>query len=92
MLEGINEMRFASIDDMFRAARHPLKVWDKSAAGIEDVSKIGLKGSPTVVAKCSRRSRAAQKAERIEAQGGAPKDLAVTLLAKLFTRHPQLES
>jgi len=91
VLEGINEMRFASLDDMFRAARHPLKVWDKSAAGIEDVSKIGLKGSPTVVAKVFAPQPRAQKAERIEVQSGAPKDLAVTLLAKLFTRHPQLE-
>jgi len=33
----------------------------------------------------------AQQAERIETQSGAPKDLAVALLAKLFNRHPQLE-
>jgi electron transfer flavoprotein beta subunit len=91
VLEGINEMRFASMDDMFRAARYPLKVWDKAAAGIEDLAKIGLKGSPTVVAKVFAPQPRAQKAERIEAQSGAPKDLAVTLLAKLFTRHPQLE-
>jgi len=91
VLEGINEMRFATLDDMFRAARCPLKVWDKTAAGIEDLSKIGLKGSPTVVAKVFAPQPKAQKAERIEAQSGAPKDLAVTLLMKLLTRHPQLE-
>ncbi len=91
VLEGINEMRFASMDDMFRAARHPLKVWDKAAAGIEDLGKIGLKGSPTIVAKVFAPQARAQKAERIEAHGDAPKDLAVTLIAKLFTRHPQLE-
>ena len=91
VLEGINEMRFATLDDMFRAARCPLKVWDKTAAGIEDLSKIGLKGSPTVVAKVFAPQAKAQKAERIEAQSGAPKDLAATLLTKLLTRHPQLE-
>lgn len=91
VLEGINEMRFASLDDMFRAARHPLKIWDRTAAGIQDVTKIGLKGSPTVVAKVFAPQPRAQKAEIIEAQSGAPKDLAVTLLSKLFTRHPHIE-
>lgn len=91
VLEGINEMRFASLDDMFRAARHPLKIWDKTAAGIEDPSKIGLRGSPTVVAKVFAPQPRAQKAERIETHSGAPKDVAVTLLSKLFTQHPQLE-
>ena len=91
VLEGINEMRFATMDDMFRAARHRLKVWDKAAAGIEDLGKIGLKGSPTVVAKVFAPQARDQKAERIETHGDAPKDLAITLLAKLFSRHPQLE-
>ncbi len=91
VLEGINEMRFATMDDMFRAARHRLKIWDKAAAGIEDLGKIGLKGSPTVVAKVFAPQARDQKAERIETHGDAPKDLAITLLAKLFNRHPQLE-
>lgn len=91
VLEGINEMRFAGLDDMFRAARYPLKVWDKTAAGIEDASKIGLRGSPTVVAKVFAPQPREEKAERIETQSGAPKDIAVTLLSKMFTRHPQLQ-
>jgi len=91
VLEGINEMRFATMDDMIRAARYPLKVWDKAAAGIADLSKVGLKGSPTVVAKVFAPQPKARKAERIEAHGDAPKDLAATLLTKLFTHHPQLE-
>ena len=64
VLEGINEMRFATMDDMFRAARHPLKIWDKAAAGIEDLGKIGLKGSPTVVSKVFAPQPKARKAER----------------------------
>ncbi len=91
VLEGINEMRFATMDDMFRAARHPLKVWDKAAAGITDLGKIGLKGSPTVVAKVFAPQPKARKAERIEVHGDAPKDLAATLLTKLFAHHPQLD-
>jgi electron transfer flavoprotein beta subunit len=90
VLEGINEMRFATLDDMFRAARYPLKVWDKTAAGISDLTKIGLKGSPTVVAKVFAPQPRAQKAELIETQSGAPADLAVTLLSKLFTKFPHV--
>ena len=44
VLEGINEMRFATMDDMFRAARYPLKVWDKAAAGIEDLEQDRSQG------------------------------------------------
>jgi electron transfer flavoprotein beta subunit len=51
MLEGTNEMRFATMDDMLRAARFQVRKWNKDDAGIEDVTKIGLKGSPTVVSK-----------------------------------------
>lgn len=91
LLEGVNEMRFASMPDMFRAARHPLKIWDRAAVGIEDPSRIGLKGSPTIVAKVFAPKPRAQQVDRIESQSGAPKDLATTLLAKLFTRCPQLE-
>lgn len=91
VLEGINEMRFATMDDMFRAARYPLKIWDKTAAGIEDLSKIGLKGSPTIVAKVFAPQPQAQKAEIIETQSGTPRDLAATLLSRLFTRYPQIE-
>ena len=91
VLEGINEMRFATMDDMFRSARYQLKIWDKTAAGIEDLAKIGLKGSPTVVAKVFAPKPKAEKAERVETQSGAPKDIAVTLLTKMFTRFPEIE-
>ncbi len=92
VLEGINEMRFATMPDMFRAARHPLKVWDKDAAGIEDATKIGLKGSPTVVSKVFAPTPRTQKAEIVQTQSDQPSDLAATLLAKLFTKYPQLQA
>lgn len=88
MLEGTNEMRFATLDNMFRAARHQLKIWDRVAAGIEDVSKIGLKGSPTVVSKVFAPQAKTQRAEIIESESGEPRDLALTLVSKLFTQHP----
>ncbi len=92
MLEGSNEMRFATMDNMFRAARHELKVWNKDAAGIGDVDKIGLKGSPTLVSKVFAPQPKSQRAEMIETESGEPRDVALTLLGKLFTRHPKLEA
>ena len=91
VLEGTNQMRFANMPNMFRAARYPLKLWDKDAAGIEDVSKIGLKGSPTVVSKVFAPTPKSERAEMIEVESGDPGDLAVTLLAKMFTRFPMVE-
>ena len=90
MLEGANEMRFATMHNMFRAARYPLRIWDKDAAGIEDVAKIGLKGSPTIVSKVFAPTPKTVKAETIDTESNTPKDLAATLLAKLFTKHPKL--
>jgi len=90
MLEGTNEMRFATMDNMFRAARHDVRIWDRSAAGIDDVSKIGLKGSPTVVSKVYAPKPTARRAEIIETEGNDPRDLAVTLVGTLFTQHAKL--
>ncbi|MDP3842162.1 MAG: electron transfer flavoprotein subunit beta/FixA family protein [Oxalobacteraceae bacterium] len=90
MLEGTNEMRFASMENMFRAARYPIRVWDRAAAGIDDISKIGLKGSPTVVSKVFAPKASEIRAEIIETEGNEARDLAVTLVGKLFTKHPKL--
>ena len=89
-MEGINEIRYATMANMFRAARHPLKMWDSKAAGIEDPTKIGLKGSPTIVSKVFAPQPKSQKAEMIDCEGRRPNDLAVTLVTKLFTRRPDL--
>lgn len=91
VLEGNNQMRFANMPNMFRAARHPLKLWDKDAAGIEDIARIGLKGSPTVVSKVFAPTPKSERAEMIEVESGDPKDMAVTVLAKMFTRFPAVE-
>jgi electron transfer flavoprotein beta subunit len=90
MLEGTNEMRFATMENMFRAARHKIRIWDRVAAGIDDVGKIGLKGSPTVVSKVFAPKPNARSAEIIECESGEPRDLALTLTGKLFTQHPKL--
>ena len=90
MLEGTNEMRFATMPNMFRAARFPLKLWNKDDAGIEDVSKIGLKGSPTIVSKVFAPQAKSVRAEIIDCESKQPKDLSVTLLTKMFTKFPNL--
>ncbi|MFA6180287.1 MAG: electron transfer flavoprotein subunit beta/FixA family protein [Candidatus Methylopumilus sp.] len=91
VLEGNNEMRFATMSNMFRASRYPVKVWNKELAGIEDVTKTGLKGSPTVVSKGFSPTPRAVKAEIIQCESNEPKDLSVTLLAKMFAKFPKLE-
>lgn len=93
VLEGNNQMRFANMPNMFRAARHPLKQWNREEAGItdEDIVKIGLKGSPTVVSKVFAPTPKSERAEMIEVESGDPKDMAVTVLSKMFTRFPAVE-
>ena len=91
VLEGTNEMRFATMANMFRASRYPVKVWNREQAGIEDIASVGLKGSPTVVSKVFAPTPRAVKAEIIQCESNDPKDLSVTLLAKVFAKNPKLE-
>jgi len=90
MLEGSNEMRFATMPNMIRAARIPVKHWNKDDAGIEDITKIGLKGSPTVVSKVFAPQPKTIPAEIITTESNEPKDLVDTLLMKTFTKFPNL--
>ncbi len=91
MLEGSNEMRFASLDDMLRAGRCPIRRWNKDEAGIDDVSKIGLRGSPTVVRKVFGPSPRTEKADVVAVAESSVDDVCLDLLQKIFTRHPTLE-
>ncbi|HUX90375.1 MAG TPA: electron transfer flavoprotein subunit beta/FixA family protein [Gallionellaceae bacterium] len=90
MLEGSNEMRFATMPSMIRAARTTVKKWDRVMAGIEDVSKIGLKGSPTVVSKVFAPSPKTVKAEMVRTESNEPQDLAGALLMRMFTKFPHV--
>ena len=92
MLEGTNEMRFASLDDMLRAGRFPVRKWNKDDAGIEDVSKIGLKGSPTIVSKVFGPTPRTEKADMQVVADSNPQDVTLNLLQKIFTTHPQIEA
>jgi electron transfer flavoprotein beta subunit len=91
MLEGTNEMRFAGMADMLRAGRFPVRRWNKDDAGIEDLSKIGLKGSPTVVSKVFGPTPRQQKPEMLVVDDTSIGDVTANLLQSLFTQHPALE-
>jgi electron transfer flavoprotein beta subunit len=86
MLEGSNSIRFASMDDMFRAARAEVTVWSAADAGIEDQTRCGLRGSPTVVRKVFAPKPRQEKAKLIEVGGlgaaeAAPKVIDALLAA-----------
>jgi electron transfer flavoprotein beta subunit len=90
MLENTNEMRFAPMDNMVRAARFDVRKWNKDAAGIEDATKIGLKGSPTVVSKVFGPKPRAGRADVESLENTTPRDAAMNLVQKICTRHPAL--
>lgn len=90
MLEGTNQIRFATMSDMFRSARAEVPKWSKDRAGIEDVTKIGLKGSPTVVSKVFAPKPKAVKAQLIGVDGDTPQAKAAALLDVLTGQHPRL--
>ena len=89
MLEGGNEMRFADMPGMFRAARQEVEIWNRDGAGIADLTQVGLKGSPTAVAQVFGPKPKAVKAQRIE--GATPAEMAEAFVDKLFADFPQLE-
>ncbi len=89
MLEGTNTIRFGTMDDMFRAARTPLKVWNKDYC-VDDENKVGLKGSPTVVSKVFVPKPRAERAKFIEVDGGDPVALAAAAVDTVFTVQPKL--
>ncbi|MDE2371484.1 MAG: electron transfer flavoprotein subunit beta/FixA family protein [Burkholderiales bacterium] len=92
MLEGTNEMRFASLGDMLRAGRCQVKKWNKDDAGIEDVAKIGLKGSPTIVSKVFGAKPRNERADMQVVEDSSPSDVCLNLLQKIFTAHATLEN
>lgn len=91
MLEGSNDMRRGTMADALRAARAEIVVWSAKDAGIDDLTKCGLRGSPTVVKRVFAPSARAEKAEILEPQA-AIRDTADALVETVFTRLPKLES
>lgn len=91
MLEGTNDVRRGSMADALRAARAEIVKWNAADAGITDLSKCGLKGSPTVVKRVFAPTPRAEKAKQIDLTGKNMEDVAGELLAEIFNRQPALE-
>lgn len=91
MLEGTNEIRRGSIQDALCAARSQVLKWSAADAGIEDLTKCGLRGSPTVVKRVFAPPARAEKATQIDTAEKALRDVADELITAIFTRQPALE-
>ncbi|RZF23889.1 electron transfer flavoprotein beta subunit/FixA family protein [Paraburkholderia sp. UYCP14C] len=92
MLENTNELRFATLPRMIHAAAFPVRKWNREQAGIEDVSKIGLKGSHTVVSKVFGPAPREQKAEMLTLDMASLRGVSLDLVHRMFARHPTLEA
>ncbi len=92
MLEGTNEMRRGSMAAALKAARAEVVKWSAAEAGISELDKCGLRGSPTVVKRVFAPSPRAEKASFIDCAGQKPSALADTLIDTLFARQPKLEA
>ena len=88
ILEGVNEMRIGSLTDALKAARATIVKWSAQDAGVEDIAKCGLRGSPTIVKRVFAPKPRAEKAELIEL-GDKPGD---AFIDELFKRRPKLEA
>ena len=89
MLEGSAEIRRGAFADALRAARAEIVTWSAAAAGVEDLQKCGLRGSPTVVKRVFAPTPRADKAKAIEPKPRA-KETAEDLIAALFEVKPAL--
>ncbi len=89
MLEGTAEIRRGSFEDALRAARAEIATWSAAGAGIEDLQKCGLRGSPTVVKRVFAPSPRAEKAKQIEPKPRA-KETADALIDAVFEAKPAM--
>lgn len=91
MLEGTNEMRRGSMNDALRAAKAEIVTWSAVEAGIADLQKCGLRGSPTIVRKVFAPQARADKAHQVETKDRAMEQIAEAAIAEIFQRQPALE-
>ncbi len=92
VLDGVNEIRRGSIDDMLRAARAEVTVWSAAEAGIEDLQQCGLRGSPTLVKRVFAPTPREDSAEMLAVDGKRSKQIADALVDLIFARQPELEA
>jgi electron transfer flavoprotein beta subunit len=92
MLEGTHEVRRGGIGDALRAAAAEVVRWSAADAGVEDTSKCGLRGSPTIVKSVYAPPARAEKAKQVPPAGCSADQLASAVLAEIFTHRPHLEA
>lgn len=92
MLEGTNTMRRGSMPDALRAARAEVVKWTAADAGITDLTKCGLKGSPTVVKRVFAPTPRSERAQLIDLTGLSNDEIGEKLMAEIFARQPGLEA
>lgn len=88
MLEASNQIRRGAMIDALRAARASVVKWSAQTAGVDDMAKCGLRGSPTVVKRVFAPSARAEKATWVE----AAEQPAQALIDAMFKRNPTLET
>ncbi|SFG43349.1 electron transfer flavoprotein beta subunit [Novosphingobium sp. CF614] len=90
MLEASNEMRRGSIENALIAARAEVVTWNAASVGIEDLTKCGLRGSPTIVKKVFAPTARSEKAAIVAAEGSVNAK-AVALVEAIFEKTPAVE-
>jgi electron transfer flavoprotein beta subunit len=91
VMEGINEIRRGTMADALRAARATVEKWSAADAGIPELNKCGLRGSPTIVKHVYAPSARAEKAALIPTNDKSFADLADALIQQIYQRQPALE-
>jgi electron transfer flavoprotein beta subunit len=91
MLEGTNEMRRGTVEDALRAARAKIIKWSAADAGVAELARCGLRGSPTIVKSVFAPTPRAEKAKQIPASGVSHDELAQAVIDEIFASRPALE-
>ncbi|ACL58899.1 electron transfer flavoprotein subunit beta/FixA family protein [Methylobacterium nodulans] len=92
VLESINEVRRGSMAEALRAARAEIATWSAAEAGIADITRCGLSGSPTVVKRIFAPAPRAEKAALVSTTERDAAGIAEGLIEALFARSPGLEA
>ncbi|WFU14483.1 electron transfer flavoprotein subunit beta/FixA family protein [Bradyrhizobium sp. CB3481] len=88
MLEATNQIRRGTMADALRAARALIVKWSAQDVDVEDVSKCGLKGSPTLVKRVFAPPARAEKAVLVD----PAEQPAEALIEAMFKHQPRLEA
>ena len=92
MIEGSNDMRRGTMAAALAAATAEIFTWSAADAGVEDMTKCGLRGSPTVVKKVFAPTPRSEKAAQLPVSGKTADEIAASVLEDLFTRKPAIET